>query len=60
MRKYSSEGHRLTDCCGAYSTYSQDGEYELLCCKVCWREVPDGQGDGTEYETPIAKKTGQL
>lgn len=34
-------GVRLTDCCGAFSTFHD----EVLCCKVCWREVSRGQGD---------------
>ena len=35
---------RLTDCCGAYSTYVEG----ILSCKKCYHEVPQGQGDGTE------------
>ena len=31
-----------TRCCNAYSTYVDDA----LCCKVCWEEVPVGEGDG--------------
>lgn len=48
-RKYDAEpyggGHhmRLTDCCGAYSTYAHDG---ALSCKACWHEVEPGEGDG--------------
>lgn len=44
--KYDDEGMRLTDCCGAHSTYTADTL--VLCCKACWREVPVGQGDGNE------------
>ena len=43
-RNYTNNGTRLTDCCGAYATFHDT----TLCCKVCWKEVPDGQGDGTE------------
>ena len=42
--RYDAEGSRLTDCCGALSTYCDD----VLCCKSCWHPVPEGQGDGTE------------
>ena len=42
--KYSSDGIRLTDCCGAFSTYFDN----ILCCKNCWQEVSYGQGDGEE------------
>ena len=38
-------GMRLTDCCGSFSTYHDSD----LCCKSCWRTVPNGQGDGTEF-----------
>lgn len=44
MKKYHGDGTRLTDCCGARSTYCDD----VLCCKVCYHEVPIGQGDGSE------------
>lgn len=44
MAKYNEDGERLTDCCGAMSTYC-DG---VLVCKACYNEVPIGQGDGTE------------
>lgn len=49
MPKYNQEGIRLTDCCGAMSTYSEEfvGEF-VLCCKKCWEKVPIGQGDGNE------------
>ena len=41
------KGMRLTDCCGAFSTFCMDsGE---LSCKVCWNEVGHGQGDGEEF-----------
>ena len=55
-RNYTPEGMRLTDCCGAYSTY-MDSDYpgaRTLCCKVCFHEVPFGQGDGAEFK-PAAK-----
>jgi hypothetical protein len=35
---------RLTDCCGAHSTFHD----ESLCCKSCWKEVGCGEGDGSE------------
>lgn len=35
---------RLTDCCGAHSTYMESD----LCCKACYNTVPHGQGDGVE------------
>lgn len=38
------EGSRLTDCCQAYSTFFDD---ELV-CKVCYRNVEFGEGDGSE------------
>lgn len=44
--KYAKDGQRLTDCCGAYSTYCEG----MLCCKKCYYEVPLGQGDGSEYK----------
>lgn len=46
VAKYASDGTRLTDCCGSYSTFHG----VMLCCKVCWREVPPGQGDGSEQK----------
>ena len=46
--RYDTSGLRLTDCCGAFSTYMDDGEGDVvLCCKQCYNEVPIGQGDGT-------------
>ena len=45
-KRYDDTGQRMTDCCGAFSTY-MDGE--ILCCKKCYREVELGQGDGSEY-----------
>ena len=44
MKKYSNEGCRLTDCCGAYSTYIEDD----LFCKKCYELVEFGEGDGSE------------
>lgn len=38
------EGTRLTDCCGACSTYVEG----VLSCKACYEAVPPGQGDGSE------------
>lgn len=47
--RYDELGTRVTDCCGAFSTFMDDGGGgETLCCKRCYSEVPDGQGDGTE------------
>jgi hypothetical protein len=44
-------GMRLTDCCAAASTFSDVfGDGPMLCCKHCWSEVEDGQGDGTEHK----------
>ena len=52
VRKYHESGVRLTDCCGAFSTYHIDEiGHEILCCKKCWNEVPVGQGDGLERNT---------
>jgi len=45
MKKYDSDGHRLTNCCGAFSTFM---EGEVLCCKACYREVSFGEGDGSD------------
>ena len=39
------ERTRLTDCCGAWSSYSGDG---ILCCKACYQPVGVGQGDGSD------------
>ena len=51
IKKYDEEGMRLTDCCGAHSTYMDDGEDNYdLCCKACYRPVPMGQGDGNEVK----------
>ena len=46
ITKYDNNGmaYKLTKCCNTYSTYHD----ETLCCKVCWREVESGEGDGTE------------
>jgi hypothetical protein len=51
-KKYAKDGTRLTDCCGAYSTFMEasgdmDIEWELT-CKGCYETVPYGQGDGSE------------
>lgn len=43
-KRFADDGTRLTDCCGAYSTFHD----ETLCCKACHREVEFGQGDGSE------------
>ena len=41
----SDSGLRLTDCCGAMSTYLDTD----LCCKNCWHLVEVGEGDGCDY-----------
>lgn len=42
-------GIRLTDCCSDTSSYMDDGKgNEALCCRTCYRQVPAGQGDGSE------------
>ena len=54
-KQYADDGTRLTDCCGAYSTYMETyydpitdyAEFEL-CCKKCREIVEVGQGDGNE------------
>jgi len=43
------EGMRLTDCCGACSTFDGEG---ILYCKSCGEAVGVGQGDGCEYLEP--------
>ena len=40
------EGMRVSSCCGANSTVTEDG---FLRCKVCYEAVPTGEGDGVEY-----------
>ena len=45
LRNYDEKGMRLTDCCGAVSTYD---EYGQLYCKACYEPVRPGEGDGTE------------
>ena len=39
------DGTRLTNCCGAYSTYM---DTDQLCCKACYNPVEDGEGDGVD------------
>jgi len=56
-KRWSAEYGRLTDCCGALSTYCGDD----LSCKRCYRSVPVGQGDGNEQRDgllaePVAYK----
>ena len=46
-------GLRLTDCCGAASTYCEENAQspqEVLCCKKCYKIVSVGEGDGNEYK----------
>jgi hypothetical protein len=49
-KKFADDGTRLTDCCGAYSTFmdADEGGGQALCCKGCYRQVDFGQGDGSE------------
>lgn len=47
--RYDDEGHRLTNCCGAFSTFDSDA---VLRCKACGYAVPLGQGDGGEHRCP--------
>jgi hypothetical protein len=57
MKRYNDKGERMTDCCGAASTYSMatvmvggdlyDADH-ILSCKKCFREVSQGEGDGRE------------
>jgi hypothetical protein len=49
---YDCDGQRLTDCCGAYSSFyevNNIGHIDTLCCKKCGHEVSMGEGDGNEY-----------
>jgi len=43
MTEEKKSSTKLTSCCGAYSTYDQDG---YLYCKKCFNTVPVGEGDG--------------
>ena len=45
-KNYNNDGMRMTDCCGACSTYDENG---TLYCKACYQAVGMGQGDGTEF-----------
>jgi len=52
--RYDEGGQRVTDCCGAYSTYFvASDDSEVLCCKKCWEEVAVGQGDGNEFREGV-------
>lgn len=42
----------FTRCCQALATYHDD----IRCCKVCWEEVPDDEGDG-EPDNDTSKET---
>jgi len=42
--RYGEDGCLLTTCCGAYSTFADDGG---LMCKACYRDVHFGEGDGS-------------
>ena len=54
-KTYDMDGTRLTNCCGAYSTYmevdydaSTDEAVFDLCCKECCGIVEFGEGDRSE------------
>lgn len=49
MKNYDPDGVRLTDCCAAFSTYHGS----MLCCKACFNEVSNGEGDGTEWAPTV-------
>ncbi len=56
--KYDSLGQRVTSCCGRYSTYMDDGTgAQVLCCKVCYEEVPVGEGDGNEFREGVTAES---
>jgi hypothetical protein len=46
QKQYNDEGMRLTDCCGACSTFDESGN---LYCKACFKGVSEGEGDGCDY-----------
>lgn len=49
-KRYNESGMRMTDCCGACSTFMDDGRGNYdLCCKKCYERVSVGEGDGAEY-----------
>ena len=50
-KKYDANGVRVTDCCGAYSTFIDVGAGWELSCKHCYEAVPSGQGDGSEVKS---------
>lgn len=55
-KQYDKDGQRLTDCCGCYSTYmcgANPNACDELSCKKCYRRVPHGQGDGSEYRDEV-------
>lgn len=53
-KHFSPDGMRLTDCCGAFSTFSET----TLVCKGCWEPVGMGQGDGSEYKVGLSRCDG--
>ena len=55
-KRYAQDGTRLTDCCGAYSTFDESGS---LYCKACYGEVPTGQGDGSESKDKDVEKNAE-
>lgn len=48
-KRFDEHGQRVTDCCGSYSTFMDDGRDYRLCCKRCYQPVSTGEGDGTEF-----------
>lgn len=49
MKRYDEDGCRLTDCCGVYSKFMDNGNgTESLCCRKCKMRVSSGEGDGSE------------
>lgn len=59
MKKFDSLGQRLTDCCGTYSTYADDGmggDMVVLVCRACYGLVEDGEGDGTEFREGVSAR----
>ena len=47
MTHYNEDGMRMTNCCGACSTFDEDG---TLYCKACYQPVEFGEGDGNEHK----------
>lgn len=43
-KRFNPEGVRMTDCCGAFSTFVEGTQV----CKECYCDVLPGEGDGAE------------